>query len=74
MIVILYILYFLYPLWFLGQLTTDNGIIFGILWMIHSLYCFLFTIIAWYFNEAFSFIVNILLIALCIWIYNQYLI
>jgi len=65
MIVILYILYFLYPLWFLGYLTTDDGMIFGILFMLHSGYCCLFTVIAWYMGEAISFAINIFLITLC---------
>jgi len=69
--VILYVLYFMYPLWFLGQLTTDDGVIFGVLFVIHSGYAGLFTVLAWFFNEPYSFVVNVLLIMLCLWVYND---
>jgi len=70
MLIFYYIIYFLYPLWYLGYLSTDNGLIFGFLFIVHSAYSGLFTVIAWFFDEPYSFIVNILLIALCLYIYN----
>jgi hypothetical protein len=72
--ILLYLIYFMYPLWFLGLLTTDNGWIFGILFMLHSAYTILFTFLSWFFNDPYSFFVNLFLIMCALWVYNNFLI
>ena len=73
MIYMLYIIYFLYPIWFLGQMSTDDGVIFGILFMLHSAYAFLFTVIAVFLGDMFSFVINLILLFVSVWVYNSFL-
>ncbi len=74
MIYFLYFIYFLYPFWFLGLRTTDDGIIYGILFLVHSGYIGLFTVIAVYMGDMYSSIINMALFILVLWCYQTYLI